>query len=74
MKSKLENHKVGQAVKPFPKLMITLESTVVSFQSPGVGILVAKSTYNNTEIGGRYADWDMTQFEDFDGKVTLSND
>lgn len=55
----------------FPKLMSHNDGTVVMFTESGVGMCVHAA--GDTEMGeyGRF--WDMCQFNDFSGEVTLSN-
>ena len=60
------------AARHFPKLM-TNGTFVVLFKSHGIGCVVHKETSNDS-IGTCSATWDMKDFEDFEGTITLSNE
>lgn len=59
----------------FPKLMIREdEDLIVLFCEDGIGTVVSyleKSTY--WEVGEQYNSWEMDDFKDYSGDVTLKN-
>ena len=56
--------------KNFPKLMTTQHGLIVLMSEYGKGMAVASEL---TDIIGKYTDWDMEHFCDFDGVLELSN-
>lgn len=72
MKSTVNSNELKNS-KPFPKLMITKIGTIVLFTQSSVGICVSKGDSDN-RVGAFFNNWDMSQFTDFNGTVTLQND
>lgn len=58
--------------KPYPKLMISDMGTIVLFTSKSRGISVKES--KASELGVFSDCWESSDFTDFEGTVTLSND
>lgn len=58
--------------KPFPKLMISKDGSIIFFQRESLGICLQAS--NNSFFSEVSHIWDMELFQDFDGKVELEND
>ena len=55
----------------FPKLMAGKPSLIVLFLSHGCGTVIGSD--NALEFGRYNAFWDMQEFTDFEGSITLSN-
>ena len=69
-----------QNVKPFPKLMVSVNSgqysgRVVLMLSDNCGIVLKTSGKNDyVEVGHHCTQWNMCNFEDFNDSITLQND
>lgn len=67
--TKLENK------RPFPKLMQFISDSkeiVVFMIAEGEGVVVYQYS-TNIRIGNYSNTWDMSQFKDFEGSITLTN-
>jgi hypothetical protein len=71
---------VKKVAKPFPKLMIAKDVFekdrvhVVLFTEPRVGIVVKSVNCSSCKTGFYQTLWIMSEFEDYDGVVTMQND
>ena len=71
VKSKEENGKLIE----FPKLMISSNDMIVLFDKKEGGIVLAESRICDDLGVGEYCEFfNMSFFQDFDGKVIVSND
>lgn len=60
-------------INDYPKLMKSITSgRIALFDQPKVGVIVHSDDYPS-ELGGFDGEWDMANFEDFNGTVELSN-
>jgi len=57
----------------FPKLMISTKGIIVLFESKEHGMVVGGKSKNWSTIGEYLTEWDMSQFSDYDGSVTIQN-
>jgi hypothetical protein len=57
--------------RPFPKLMVSEEGTIVLMEKEGYGAVIAPKDAIGTRT---HTGWAMVRFRDFDGSITLSND
>lgn len=74
MKSHVKETEPTGVKQYFPKLMISHESGIIVLMTePGAGPTVGGPSHLEWEYG-ECLNWDMSYFEDFYGKVTLSND
>lgn len=73
--NKMKSITNNEPILTFPKLMITQRNTVVLFLEPKIGICISKKQGVNTasELFSLYNHWDMDQFKEFTGSVTVSN-
>ena len=62
---------VEEAISEYPKLMRGYEGTIVLFVTLGLG--TALWANDDMEAGYYSATWDMDDFTDFNGSITLSN-
>lgn len=69
----MESLVVGSKVDgtPFPKLMISDYELVVLFELPGSG--TALTDNGHWHVGEHSDSWEMSDFSDFSGTVTLRN-
>jgi hypothetical protein len=60
----------------FPKLMISIDDpeSIYYFFYSGYGYPINGSNWNVTHFIGSQGKLDMSEFEDFTGSITLSND
>lgn len=59
--------------RAFPKLMATQQGTVVLFHALQCGICLRHYSGNITS-GSLSTTWEMSQFTDFEGAITLRNE
>ena len=64
-----------KAERPFPKLMINIYNgiTIVLFSNPSEGTIL-QSMAGNNPVGFHAQSFESSDFEDFEGEITLSND
>ena len=64
-----------KAERPFPKLMININNgvTVALFCAPREGTIL-QSMAGNNPVGFHARSFESSDFEDFEGEITLSND
>lgn len=65
--------------RPFPKLMIADDGLIVHFSEVEYGMVVVPPNQRIASnaryvVGYRSNGWTMDEFEDYEGKVELSND
>ncbi len=66
--------KKNETSKPFPKMMVGIRSgIIVLMEKDYSGTIVGNPTQNYT-LGHSYDGWCHTDFYDYTGTVTLSND
>lgn len=58
--------------RTYPKLMVSSVGTVVLFERPTQGTVVGSST-KHIKVGEHSSNWDMSNFTDYSGSVTLEN-
>jgi hypothetical protein len=58
--------------KSFPKLMVSSIGEIVFFQDEDYGILLLPG--DTALTGKQFSDWDIEDFKDFYGEITLSNE
>tara|TARA_R110000772_G_C12955074_1_gene402693 strand:- start:163 stop:390 length:228 start_codon:yes stop_codon:yes gene_type:complete len=56
----------------FPKIMIEEKGLIVLFEKHSTGTVIQGKAYG-LNTGYHSTIWDMTNFEDYDGEVTLKN-
>lgn len=67
-----------QDEKPFPKLMVVKkgrvnEGTIVLFKEPKIGLLIRGCDYWATGKEYPIFNWNMNDFTDYNGPVTIQN-
>ena len=62
----------GGQIRKFPKLMIHTDGTIVFFSESEKGVCVKEG--GNTRVGFLATTYCMSDFTDFEGTITLSND
>ena len=74
MKIKLTDKKRDKGY-PFPKLMIDEDGSIYFMQHDGCGtLIVAGEGISSSVVGDYFDELDMSNIEDFDSELTLSND
>lgn len=63
-----------QTEKPFPKLMITKDGTLVFFYKSECGFLLTKNSKDTIlNVGEYYDNWLMEKFTDYNEPITIQN-
>lgn len=57
----------------WPRLMINASGTVVFFEAPCCGCVIYAGKSAMVSLGTHAKNWVMTNFEDYEGKITLEN-
>lgn len=71
IKVKVATEKENKTI-PFPKLMKSINNTIVLFSSEGIGVVIKSSTAYS--VGDHNTCWDMILFEDYNEPITLQNE
>ena len=78
MKCKVKSKEMSRKLIEFPKLMISSNDMIVLFDQEESGIVLAESAICDDLGVGEYCEYcecfNMSFFQDFDGKVIVSND
>lgn len=72
---KVEIVKTGHSVSPgYPRLMISYRGTIVLFWAFKNGVVITPGATSQMKAGDFCQSFDMDNFSDFNGTVTLEND
>jgi len=70
--------KIGSNLKnpcahPFPKLMQAKNGLIVFFKKSGEGTIIKENiSFGRDGLAWHSTDWNMQEFVDFDGEITIS--